>query len=65
MMDGLAIKGGLLGAGFALKLPLKALALPFMAGLATLEAATAFEDIKAQIAATAAAVDAADRASGR
>ena len=60
IMDGLAIKGGLLGAGFVLKLPLRIIALRLLAGLATIEAATAVEAVRARIGAIATEVDAQD-----
>ncbi len=60
VMDGLAIKGGLLGAGFLLKLPLRVIALPVLAGLATIEAATAVEAVRAHVGTIAAEVDAED-----
>ena len=57
MVDGLAAKAGVVGAGLALRLPLRSVAVPVLAGLAAAEAAKAVGEVRERMAGVRGEVD--------
>ncbi len=57
LVDGIAVKAGVVGLGVALKLPLRSVALPVLAGLAAAEAAKAVQEVKGRLPEVEASVD--------